>query len=119
VQHGSGRSARHDTGKTATHVFRSLVPPGAGRMKLLALVTDSKSVARYLRALVNPSTFPAAHPAAVRRFDMVGPVKVFAIPPLFSFIFSSLISAFRGVKATSDGREFDGDQTDMRGLGTA
>jgi hypothetical protein len=55
---------------------------------------------------------------------MVGPVKAFALAFLIGFIFSSLlffssISAFRGVKATSDGREFDGDQTDMRGLDTA
>ena len=38
---------------------------------------------------------------------------------LFFRSFSLPFLAFRGVKATSDGREFDGDQTDMRGLGTA
>jgi hypothetical protein len=42
-------------------------------MNLLAMVTDSKSIARYLRAIVNRPTCLAAHRAAVPRFGKCRP----------------------------------------------
>jgi hypothetical protein len=38
-------------------------PRSGGRMKLLALVTESKSVARYLRTIDEPSDVPRRSPS--------------------------------------------------------
>ena len=40
-----------------------LGPKCKGRMRLLAMVTDPKSLARYLRALAEPTSAPEPEPA--------------------------------------------------------
>lgn len=82
---------------------------GDGRMRLRAMVTEPKSVARYLRALGDKAEAPARAPARRSRSSTL-------IPPIARARKNQLLPASKNASRAS---VFDGDSSNTSALTTS